>query len=200
MLPAIATSIKQRLSANIRCLYLNSPAMVAGMRSYLFALDVDVNAEVEAGNLIFSSDQSQLQNGAFDGALMLQRLEEAVCQALSGGWKGLFATGDMTWELGRDRDLQKLVDYEWELEKLFQKYPQAEGVCQYHLGTLPVDFVCNGLANHRAVYINQRLSHRNPSYIPSGGPRKAVAPPASLKYTVENLCALQPGDAPDSIQ
>jgi hypothetical protein len=113
MLPAIAAHIKQRLTENVRCLYLNSPAMAAGLRSHLFAIDVNVAEEVATGRLILSSDQSHLKNGQFDADQMLKRVEEAVSQALNDGCNGLWATGDMTWELGRDRNLKKLVEYEW---------------------------------------------------------------------------------------
>src|SRR5689334_11845894 len=36
-LPAVAATIRKKLRENERCLYLNSPPMVAGLRSYLFA-------------------------------------------------------------------------------------------------------------------------------------------------------------------
>jgi len=46
-------------------------------------------------------------------------LEAAVRQALSDGYRGLFATGDMTWEFGPDRDFKKLPEYELALQELF---------------------------------------------------------------------------------
>lgn len=54
-LPALAATIRQKLNENYRCLYLNSPPMVAGLRSYLFAIGVDVPQEVLKGTLILSS-------------------------------------------------------------------------------------------------------------------------------------------------
>ncbi len=41
-LPALAAVIKRKLDEGHRCLYLNSRPMVAGMRSYLAAIDIDV--------------------------------------------------------------------------------------------------------------------------------------------------------------
>jgi hypothetical protein len=89
VLSAMAANIKQKLNQNIRCLYLNSPTMNVGLRSYLFAIGVNVADEVATGRLILSSDQSQIKNGQFDVDQMLQRLEEAVSHALSDGYKGL---------------------------------------------------------------------------------------------------------------
>src|ERR1051326_6374163 len=62
-LPMLAKVIRQKLSENYRCLYLNSPAMSAGMRSYLAAADVDVAYEAMRGSLVVSSDQQHLIDG-----------------------------------------------------------------------------------------------------------------------------------------
>ena len=51
-LQSIVSLIRQRLDENYRCLYLNSPPMVAGLRSYLFAGGVDVPKEVMKGSLV----------------------------------------------------------------------------------------------------------------------------------------------------
>ena len=189
LLPAMAAHIKEKLKENIRCLYLNSPSMVAGLRSYLFAIGVDVVAEVAMGRLILTSEQHQIKEGQFDSGMMLQELEEAVNQALVDGFNGLWATGDMTWEMGRDRNLKKLVEYEWHLDKLLQKYVHLSGICQYHVGSLSGEMAANALINHSAIYVNETLTHINPHYLPSPTPVEASA---DLQYTVQNLCALQP--------
>ena len=193
MLPAIAAHIKQKLSENIRCFYLNSPAMVAGIKSYLFAAGVDVIYEVAKASLILSSDQNHLKNGYFDTDHFLRTLEDSLNQALSDGYEGFWATGDMTWELGPDKDLAKLLDYEWRLEKLFAKYPTLSGICQYHTNSLPQEIVSHGLLLHPALFINETLSRVNPRYIPSEAPIQPVATTFELENTIQNLCALQPG-------
>jgi hypothetical protein len=45
-LSSLAEMIKRKLAEGYRCLYLNSPPMVAGMRSTLSALDIDVASEI----------------------------------------------------------------------------------------------------------------------------------------------------------
>jgi len=192
MLTAIGAHIKQQLSGNVRCMYLNSPAMVAGLRSYLFPIGVDVQEEIANGRLILSSDQRQLKDGHFDVDAMLRQLEDAINLALSDGYNGLWATGDMTWELGRDRDLKKLVEYEWKLENLFQKYPRLSGLCQYHFGTLTSATVCNGLVSHPAIFVNQTLARLNPHYLPRHAPTGPIETTGELRLFVQNLCALQP--------
>ena len=191
VLPAIAAQIKQKLRENVRCLYLNSPTMVAGIRSYLYAAGVDVAYEVARTGLVLTSDQHHLKNGHFDAAYMLGMLEDMVNQALSDKYEGLWATGDMTWELGPERKPEKLVDYEWGLEKLFQKHPTLSGICQYHADTLPREAVCRGLLAHPTLFINETLTRINPNYVGSEAPVDLAAPTPELSDTVNNLCALQ---------
>jgi MEDS: MEthanogen/methylotroph, DcmR Sensory domain len=70
-LPALAVAAGQKLRENYRCIYLNSPHMVAGMRSQMAAAGVDVAAEVAKGSLVVSSDRHHLIDGSFDVDLML---------------------------------------------------------------------------------------------------------------------------------
>src|SRR5579871_2515463 len=89
-LPRLATIILKRLSENKRCIYLNSPAMVAGIRSCLAAEGSDVSRELQNRRLLLSSDQSHLSHGRFDVSGMLAMLEDAATEALRDGYDGLF--------------------------------------------------------------------------------------------------------------
>jgi hypothetical protein len=176
-LPGLAALIIAKLKANCRCLYLNRPTMVAGIRSYLAAGGLNVAEEVLKGSLVLSSDQNHLVNGRFDVANMLGLLSDAVDQALGRGYQSLWATGDMSWEFGRERDFSKLLEYEWGLENLFRRQPALTGVCQYHTGTLPQEAVRTGLQAHQAVYINETLTRMNPYFVPVGAMAAATQPP-----------------------
>ena len=100
--------------------------MVAGMRSYLAAAGIDVAHEVGGGSLVLSSDQRHLVEGAFDIDRMMRTLEDALDQALNNGYAGLWATGDMSWEFGPQKDFSKLLEYEWRLEEFFRTHPELE--------------------------------------------------------------------------
>jgi len=95
-LPALASTMREKLRENYRCLYLNSPAMVAGLRSYLAAAGVDVAQEVTRNSLTLSSDQPHFANGSFDMDRLLKTLENLLKSALRDRYKGLWAVGDMT--------------------------------------------------------------------------------------------------------
>jgi hypothetical protein len=163
-LRALAALIRHKLKENHRCLYLNSPPMVAGLRSYLYALGVDVPKEIMKGSLIASSDDGHLANGRFDIDLMLKMLSDEVDKALNDGYQGLWASGDMSWEFGPQKDFSKLLEYEWRLEELFLKHPSLSAICQYHKDSLPREAVQQGLETHQGVFINETLSRLNLHY------------------------------------
>ena len=179
----MAALLRQKLKANHRCLYLNSPAMVAGMRSYLAATGLDIAHEIGKASLVLSSDQRHLASGCFDVDRMMHTLEDALQQALNDGYDGLWATGDMTWEFGPEKDFSKLLDYEWQLEGFFRTHPSMGGVCQYHADTLPREVLRQGLLAHQSVFINETLSLINPSYLPA----RAYSDQAILNPELEGM-------------
>ena len=178
--------IVDKLTENHRCLYLNSREMVVELRSRLEESWLDVEHEIKLGALVLSSSQDHLVDGSFDVDNMLDMLEAAVKAALKDGYTGLFATGDMTWELGPGPRLGSLIAYECGLEDLFRQYPTLSGVCQYHLDTLPANAVLPALRTHRGSYVNEMLSRLNPFY----GPDRADAsePIAPVQIQNEMLC------------
>jgi len=163
-LAGLALHIRKRLEQNFRCLYLNSPAMVDGIRAYLTSSGLNVSEAVVEGRLVLSSGQGHLIGGAFDPARMLGLLKEAYDGALKDGHAGLWASGDMAWEFGPAADFSKLVAYERALEAFFQTHPKLCGVCQYHRDVLPHEVVEDGLALHPGIYVNETLSRLNAQY------------------------------------
>jgi hypothetical protein len=184
-LPVLAEMLRQKLGEGFRCVFLNSPPMVAGIRSYLAALGVDVVREVERGSLQLFSDRNYLAHGRFDPERMIFMLNDTLTQALADGYRGLWATGDMTWEFGPEKNFEKLADYEWKLEEFFRHNPALSGVCQYHADTLPHDVVRQGLAAHPALFVNETLSRINPHYLPNF----AVDPHAPVSAELDRALA-----------
>ena len=138
--------------------------MVAGMRSRLVASGLDLPKFLERRDLILSSDQGHLINGKFDVDEMIAMLADAVQNALTDGYAGLWATGDMSWEFGSEKNLEKLREYEQRLEELMQKTPALSGICQYHRDTLPPYAIETATQTHRTLYLNSSLSRLNPDY------------------------------------
>lgn len=162
--PCLGKALREMLSRNYRCLYLNCEEMVGVMQAFLAEAGVDVNGEMRRGSLILSSDRGHLMNGRFDLKSMMSGLEDALQQALTDGFAGLFATGDMSWEFGPAADFSELMEYEWKLEDFFESHPQLSGVCQYHAGSIPGEVMQQGLTAHPAIFVNEELSLPNPHF------------------------------------
>jgi hypothetical protein len=190
-LPAVAPVMREKLQQNYRCLYLNSPPMVAGMRSYLAAAGVDVAHEVGKASLVLSSDRQHLTGGCFDVERMMHTLEDAFHQALDDGYEGLWATGDMTWEMGPHKDSSKLLEYERRLEEFFRKHPELGGICQYHADTLPRELMRQGLLVHPTIFVNETLSLLNPHYMHDGSFSHEALENAELDSVIGRLCQSQ---------
>ena len=195
-LRSLAQVMVAKLQANNRCLYLNSQTMVAGTRSYLAAAGLDVAQEVTKGSLVLSWDAGHLVDGRFEVSRMLGMLSDSVNAALRDGYSGLWATGDMTWELGSKKNFEKLMEYEIGLEEMFRSHPALSGVCQYHQETLPEEALRVALATHPAVYINATLSRMNPFYFPAERPFVPELSTASLKARLDEL-RLSADSSPD---
>ena len=185
-LTVLAGMIRQKLDGGYRCLYLNSAPMVAGIRSYLSAIDMNVAEEIAKASLILSSELTTGAKG-FDVDLMLFKLEDTLDQALMDGYKGLWATGDMTWEFGPERDFTKLLEYEHKLEELFRRRPQLSGICQYHRETMPHHVMRQGLLTHQTIFINETLSSINPYYVHAASPGPG-AKNGELDELLDTLC------------
>jgi DcmR-like sensory protein len=186
-LPMLTAMIRQKLDEGYRCLYLNSAPMVAGVRSYLAATGTDVANEIAKARLVLSSEPTT-PGGGFDVDRMLFKLEDALDQALNDGYKGLWATGDITWEFGPEKDFSRLLEYEWRLEELFRKRPELCGICQYHRDTLPREAMRQGLLTHHTIFINETLSHINPHYTESGLSARQKATNPEMDEIVTALC------------
>jgi len=192
-LAMLAMILRQKLQQNFRCLYLNSIPMVASMRSCLAAAGVDIAQEVESGNLELTSDRQHLIDGThFDAERLMQMLEDALNQALVDGYAGLWATGDMTWEFGPEKDFSKLLDYEWRLEEFFRTHAQIGGICQYHADTLPRTAVREGLQAHRGLFVTETLSLLNPHYCAPENFPPAAGSELEVDAFLDRLCSAGP--------
>jgi hypothetical protein len=186
-LPTLASVMRSNMSNGYRCLYMNNATMVAGIQSALTAIGVDVAEAVAETSLVLSSE-SVLDGDEFNVDQMLQLLEDELDQALKDGYKGLWASGDISWEFGTEKNFDKLLEYEWQLEELFKKRKELSGICQYHYDTLSQQSVRRGLLAHRTVFINETLSRLNPYYVYSAQPSEKTGDSLLLDNMIAELC------------
>lgn len=163
-LPILSPLIADALREGRRCLYLGDPQMTSLVRDDLAERGVPVEAELKRGALVFSSDRSHLERG-FDPRGMVALLRRLVGEAVSDGFTGLWASGDMRWELGSDENFERLREYEALLDGVFAELPLA-GVCQYRREHVPPGAVLDALTTHPSAYVGGRLCAENVFYLP----------------------------------
>ena len=183
----LAIVLQRKLAEGYRCLYLNSAPMVAGMRSTLAAMGTDVSYEIAKARLVLSSEPVT-SGREFDSEVMLGKLEDSLDQAINDGYRGLWATGDMTWEFGPENNFSKLLEYEWGLEEMFHRRKELSGICQYHQDTLPREVMRQGLLTHSSIVINETLSRINPHYLKSTNHDGLNTTAYQLDETIAALC------------
>lgn len=164
-LPVVVPLLVDELRKNWRCLYLGSPEVVDMAEAALQAQGVDTRSESERGALVLSSDRSHLVGGKFHPEKMIEQLITLIDGATKEGFEGLFATGDMKWELGASDNFDRLLEYEALLELVFRRKP-LRGICQYHRDLVPARAVRDALVTHRSVYVNEALNRDNWFYMP----------------------------------
>lgn len=164
-LPIVVPFLSNGLQENWRCLYLGNPEMVQMVGAALSSRSIDVAYEEKRGSLLLSSDRDHLGNGTFHPETMVERLCALVDESVDDGFQGLCATGDMRWELGADKNFDRLLEYEALLEQVLRDKP-LRGICQYHRDILPARAVQDALVTHRSAYIGNVLNRSNLYYIP----------------------------------
>jgi hypothetical protein len=191
----VASALAEKLKLHHRCLCLNSRPMIAGMKSQLAALGVDVEHEIASGSLILSSEQNHLVGEwQFDVQAMIATLEQRLNQALRDGYRGLWATGDMTWEFGPARDVSKLLEYEWRLEEFIREHSEMGGICQYHADTLPREILRKGVLSHSDLFVNETLCVINPHFLRRKSYLEGATPGPEIDHFIDQLLDQPPAN------
>ena len=190
-MPTLVGAMRDKLRKNFRCMFLDSAPMVTGMRVSLATAGVDVMSEMASGRLMLTSERNYLIRGRrFDADRMMQGLSAALQEALNSGFEGLWATGNIGWELGPARDFSQLLEYEWQLEDFVREHPQFGGICQYHRDTLPREAMTDCVLSHSTVFVDQTRTLTNPHVADPGTYQKKSRENPAIEKFVQEVCHL----------
>jgi len=165
--------------------------MVVGMRLALGAAGVSVMSEKAAGRLVMTSERNYLIRGRrFELERMMQGLASALQDALDSGFEGLWASGNIGWELGPERNFSQLLEYEWKLEDFIRDNPRMGGICQYHRDTLPSEALIDGVLSHSTVFVDHARLLVNPHAVERKSYRKESRENPALEEFVQGICGL----------
>lgn len=154
------------LERDERSVFVGTPADVDRMREALVAAGVEVERETGRGRLSFVSDRDYLDGGHWRTEKMLAFLQAAYDRALGEGYTALRAAGDISWQVGPDRDFRDVVYYETLLDVFFVG-KRMVGMCQYPKAHCPAEVLSGILACHKIAAIDQEVC-QNVHYLPAG--------------------------------
>jgi len=163
-LSAATEYIQQGLGRNERCLYVCGEQTPTEFRTALAESGIDVGREEARGALILlTKETGHLKGGSFSASKMISMLKAAVEDALTDGFEGLCAAGDMTWLLDEAPGSEEIAEYEALLNHFYRSH-RALGLCQYNRRRLPAALLDHGIATHPTVRIAGPILLTNPFY------------------------------------
>jgi len=170
---AIHEDKRQQLSAAIafilgglergECLYIADPYRPASFTAALRGKGIDVDAVIKSGRLTISDKRTYLRGDRFVPDEMIRFLAGLYRDATSKYLAFRFA-GEMTWVLGGDPGVERLIEYEAKLNDFLVKH-KAAVLCQYFRPAFTDDVILNVLRTHPVV-IHGSIMAENPYYIP----------------------------------
>lgn len=162
---ALVPFIRIGLERGERCVYIADDNTAAVVLDALAAQVLDVASAVASGALMMvGKRETYLQSGAFDPDLMIRFLHDAAEAAKAAGFAALRATGEMTWALGAEPGVERLMEYEAKLNDFFATH-DALAICQYNRARFSLTVIRDVLRTHPLVIYGSVVC-RNVFYVP----------------------------------
>ena len=185
---ALIPFLREGLQRGDKCLYILDESTREELSSVLTEAGIPLMDVVGSGAFLMeTSDRTYYRNGSFDTDRMFEYLSRIYDAALAAGFKGMRASGEMTWILKKQPGWEKHLEYE---AKLNLRLPsmRAIGICQYNRAKFSTDALLNILSTHPLVLLNG-LVFRNPHYVEPAEflARKRLKGPANLDAYLESV-------------
>ena len=162
---AVFPFINSGLKRGEKCIYIVDDNIAQEVIGAMQKSGIDVDSALKSGSLsIVNKQEVYLKQGYFDPAWMIQFLKEAVDSAKVEGFNALRVTGEMTWALGRDPGVEKLIEYEAKLNYIFPEN-DVIAICQYNSKRFSPEILLNVIRTHPIVICGD-LVCKNFYYIP----------------------------------
>jgi len=150
-LAAAIPFIRLGLERNEQCIYIvddnTAQVVLNAMREH----GINSNSTLKSSALIIAHKQeTYLKEGFFDPDLMIDYLAKVTEAAKASGFSALRVTGEMTWALGSDPGVEKLMEYEAKLNHFFSDN-DALAICQYNRNRFSSEVIMNVIRTHPLV-------------------------------------------------
>jgi MEDS: MEthanogen/methylotroph, DcmR Sensory domain len=157
------------LSLSEKCMFAAAPAQIKEFREELQKLQIDVDAAIEAGQLVLYEEREMfLANGKrFDPYFLLSSHQTFIAQALREGWQAVRISIDMTWLTKDIATPEQILKYEAASDAVFtfQNAPII-ALMHYDHSKLVPSLVVEMLKLHPIAVVGKYIK-RNPYYLNS---------------------------------
>lgn len=158
-LSVVAPFIKMGIERGERCIYIVDDNPLTTLVSALWREKVDVDNFLRSKALIILSKRaSYLKHGYFDPDWMIDSIKDAADSAKKDGYTGLRIAGEMTWALGQDPGVDRLIEYEGKLRVFFLEN-DVTAICQYNSNRFDNELINHVIHVHPVVIYKDLFSH-----------------------------------------
>lgn len=168
MVNVAASLIQTGLQNNEKCFYGGQSEAVAEVRAACEQLDVDVDAAIERGQLVFIDRREEFfQNKRFDPYFVLSQHQSFIAKAVKEGWSAARGALDMSWVTEGSATPSQVLKYEAACDSVFtfQNSPVVI-IVQYNYAKLAGEIVVELLKLHPLAVVGKYIK-RNPYYVDS---------------------------------
>ena len=164
---AILPFITVGLARNERCFYVADSRTCSDVGAALREVGVDVDAFAARGALAIATErEAYLARGCFDPEGMVEMAAGAAAQAVRDGYRLLRIAGEMTWALGGDPGVERIMEYEVKVNERIPSTP-CLALCQYDRRRFSPEVLRDVVRTHPLVVVGGRVC-RNFYYVPPG--------------------------------
>lgn len=164
-LAAVIPFIRAGLERHERCLYVADDNSVEVVLSALRTGGIDVDGATASGALaVITKREAYLKEGRFDPDWMINFIRQAAEEATAAGFKALRGTGEMTWVLGGEPGVERLIEYEAKLNYLLPEI-DCLVICQYNRNRFVPEVILDVIRTHPLVICGARVC-QNFYYVP----------------------------------
>ena len=167
-----AAFITAGLDGGNRCLYFVDSNTRSTVEAALRAAGVDVDARLDAGDLVIRKGGDAFREADFDPLQLITLLEDETRESVDDGYDGLWVAGEVSWCFHTDLKYDHVVDFEAEFDAAYPDFP-VTSLCQYDLTQFNEQSVAKALWTHRQVVYRDSICE-NPFYVPPGEYRSST--------------------------
>ncbi|MBI5880466.1 MAG: PAS domain S-box protein [Chloroflexi bacterium] len=162
---ALIPFVRIGLERGEQCSYIADDNTAQTVLEALQGGGIDTGAARRSGALaILSKRDAYLKQGTFDPDWMIDFLAESTRGAKAAGFSALRVTGEMTWQLGSELGVERLIEYEAKLNRFLPAH-DVLAICQYNRARFSPEIILDVIRTHPLVIAGGMVC-RNFYYVP----------------------------------